>query len=236
MNNNPIEQVDFQKGFPIFLILSLIVLFIVFLQLPASLEDFRRFFGRIHPLVLYLILPMVGAAALWVLQSRFGLLIFRGRSTLQGMGWAAVLATLLGAAIITADYFLRYPENMNISYPRALLFYPAIGFAAEIIFHLLPLTLLLLALNPLAGHLGKEKVVWLAILLTAVSEPVFQVVFAGEALTGRNLYTLFHVFLIAFLQLYLFRRFDFLTMYSMRLFYYFYWHILWGVLRLDILF
>jgi hypothetical protein len=49
-------------------------------------------------------------------------------------------------------------------------------------------------------------------------------------------YTWIHVFVIAFLQLYVFRRFDFVSMYSFRLFYYAYWHILWGVIRLEVLF
>jgi hypothetical protein len=40
----------------------------------------------------------------------------------------------------------------------------------------------------------------------------------------------------AFLQLYVFRRFDFASMYAFRLVYYAYWHILWGVIRLKVLF
>jgi hypothetical protein len=33
-----------------------------------------------------------------------------------------------------------------------------------------------------------------------------------------------------------FRRYDFVTMYSFRLFYYAYWHIAWGVIRLRVFF
>jgi hypothetical protein len=98
------------------------------------------------------------------------------------------------------------------------------------------LALLLLVLNPLAGQLGRERVVWLGILIVAVLEPTFQVVFGGDAFTWGAAYTWIHVFAIAFLQLYVFRRFDFVSMYSFRLFYYAYWHILWGVIRLEVLF
>ena len=44
------------------------------------------------------------------------------------------------------------------------------------------------------------------------------------------------VFVIAVLQLYVFRRFDFASMYSFRLVYYAWWHILWGTIRLSVLF
>ena len=52
-------------------------------------------------------------------------------------------------AIIIADFFIRYPEDINVPVPEALLFYPAVGFVAEIAFHVLPLALLLFVLAPL---------------------------------------------------------------------------------------
>jgi hypothetical protein len=178
----------------------------------------------------------VGAAALWVLQSSYGFAILKGRTTLRGVALSAVLATVLAVAIVVADLFMRYPQDTNVPAPQSLLFYPAVGFVAEILFHVLPLALLLLALKPLVPRLGMERVVWLGILLVAVLEPTFQVLFKGDAFTWRAAYTWIHVFLIAFLQLCVFRRFDFVTMYSLRLFYYAYWHVLWGVIRLEVLF
>ena len=77
---------------------------------------------------------------------------------------------------------------------------------------------------------------WLGILLVSVLEPTFQVLFEGKALTWGAAYTWIHVYAIAFLQLYIFRRFDYVSMVSLRLFYYAYWHILWGVIRLEVLF
>ena len=179
---------------------------------------------------------LLGAAALWVLRSRYAFVILKGRATLQGIALSAVLATALGVAIVIADLFIRYPEDTNVPVPQALLFYPAVGFVAEIVFHVLPLAVLLLALSPLAGRLGRDRVVWIGVLLVAVLEPTFQVLFAGKALTWGDAYTWIHVFAIAFLQLYVFRRFDFVTMYAFRLVYYAYWHILWGVIRLKVLF
>lgn len=38
------------------------------------------------------------------------------------------------------------------------------------------------------------------------------------------------------LQLHVFRRFDFVSMLSLRLVYYVYWHLIWGAIRLRVLF
>lgn len=140
------------------------------------------------------------------------------------------------SAIVIADLIIRYPKDLNVPPPLALLFYPAIGFVAEIGLHVVPLSLLLLALTPLAPRLGKERVVWPAILLVAAAEPTYQVLFEGKPFTGVAAYTWVHVFVIAAFQLYAFRRFDFVSMFLFRLFYYAYWHILWGVARLEVLF
>lgn len=38
------------------------------------------------------------------------------------------------------------------------------------------------------------------------------------------------------LQLYVFKRYDFVAMISLRLVYYLYWHFIWGYSRLQLLF
>lgn len=229
-------QLDLRWQYAAYLALALVATIFFVLLAPSSGAYFRRFFGKTNAILVVAVASVVGAAALWVLRSRFGFAILRGRATLRGIALSAVLATAMGVAIIVADLFIRYPENTNVPVPRALLFYPAIGFVAEIVFHVLPLAVLLLALSPLAGRLGKERVVWIGILLVAALEPAFQVLFEGKAFTWGAAYTALHVFVFAALQLYVFRRFDFVTMYALRLVYYAYWHILWGVIRLKVLF
>jgi hypothetical protein len=147
-----------------------------------------------------------------------------------------VFASLLAVAIVVADLIIRYPEDTNVPVPTALLFYPAVGLVAEIVFHVVPLAILLLTLSPLARRLGRERTVWLGIVLVAILEPTFQVLFEGSALRWADAYTWLHVFAIALLQLYVFRRYDFVSMVSFRLFYYAYWHIVWGTIRLKVLF
>ena len=229
-------QLDRSWQYTAYCVLSLVALIFIVILLPSSGVYFRRFFGEMNAIVVIVVTSVVGAAALWALQSSYAFVLLKGKTTLRGMALSAALATVLAIAIVVADLFIRYPQDTNVPVPQALLFYPAVGFVAGIIFHVLPLGLLLLVLNPLVGWLGRERVVWLGILLVAVLEPTFQVLFEGKAFTWGAAYTWIHVFAIAFLQLYVFRRFDFVSMYSFRLFYYAYWHILWGVIRLEVLF
>jgi len=219
-----------------YLLLFLVALTLTAILLPSSVEHFRRFYGGTNAILVTVLAAVAGGLALWGMEANYDFVIFGGRATLRGMALSAVLATVLAVAIIIADFIIRYPEDLNVPVPQALLFYPAIGFVAELLFHIVPLAILLLLLSPLSGSFGKERVIWLAILLVAALEPTFQVLFEGEPLTWGDAYTWIHVFAIAFLQLYVFRRFDFVSMYAFRLFYYAYWHILWGALRLEVLF
>lgn len=219
-----------------YILISLVGLIFIVILLPSSGMYFRRFFGELNALIVIVLASIVGAVALWLLQDKFEFVLFMGKGTILGLKLSAFFASVLAIAIVIADFFIRYPEDTNVPIPQALLFYPSVGFVAEILFHVLPLALLLIFLNPLGGWIGKERVIWLGILVVAFLEPTFQVLFEGRAFTWGTVYTWIHVFAMAFLQLYVFRRFDFLSMYSFRLVYYAYWHILWGVIRLKVLF
>jgi hypothetical protein len=216
--------------------LSIAVVGLTAIVAQSSSTYYQRFYGGADSVLVAIGASLVGAVALRVLMARGGFEIVRGRATLRGMAVSAGLATLMGVAIIIADLFIRYPENLNVPVPEALLFYPTIGFVAEIVFHVLPLTILMLVLSPLHRRLGADRLVWLCIVIVAVSEPVFQVAFEPDPFSWPAAYTGVHVFVFALLQLAVFRRYDFASMYSFRLFYYVYWHIVWGVIRLDVLF
>ena len=234
------SSTDLQLGrtwqFAAYFTLAPAALIFTIILLPSSAAHFRRFLGGVHPIVAVVAATVVGAVALWRLGSGHGFSLFIGRQTLRGMALSAALATALAVAIVVADSIIRYPQDMNVPLPQAWLFYPAIGFVAEIVFHIVPLALLLLLLSPLGGSIGGERVVWIGILLVAALEPTFHVLSEAKPLTWGSAYTWIHVFAIAFLQLYVFRRYDFVSMYSFRLVYYLYWHILWGVIRLQVLF
>ena len=219
-----------------YLAVSLFALICTVGLLPWSDNGFHRVLGAANPVLVVVAAAGIGALALWFLQVNTEFAILKGWRTLRGMTWSVFLATVLAGTIIAADLVFRYPQDINVPVPEALLFYPAIGFVAEIAFHVLPLAILLLALRPLEEWLGREPVTWIGIVLVAVLEPAYQVLAEVPPLTGRAVYTGVQVFAIALLQLYVFKRFDFVSMYAFRLFYYAYWHILWGMVRLDVLF
>jgi hypothetical protein len=221
----------------LFAVLGVVAAVATAVLLPSSDRYFTRFYGATDPVLVAIVASLLGALGIAVLTRRFGFRVLGGRHlALRGVGLSAVLASVMAIAIVVADLVIRYPQNTNVPVPEALAFYPTIGFVAEIIFHVLPLALVLLALAPLERRLGRDRVAWLAILVVAISEPTFQVLFDGTALRWGDAYTWIHVFVFALLQLYVFRRFDFVSMYAFRLIYYAYWHIIWGVIRLELLF
>lgn len=206
------------------------------LAVPSAAADYGRYLLGLPTLAVVVAVAVVGGVALGALRAWGEFEIVVGRFTLQGLRLAALLATALAVPILLVDVVLRYPEAINVPMPRALLFYPTIGFVAEVVFHLAPLAVLLLATKPLWARLGKGRVILAALVVAALVEPVFQVLFPGGELALIDAYTAVHVFAISALQLYVFRRYDFVSMYVFRLVYYAYWHIAWGSLRLELLF
>ena len=145
---------------------------------------------------------------------------------------------LFALVMILFDSQVVFPEDVNRPFPDALLFYPSIGFVVEILFHLLPLTLLLIVLTSLFNNLGFKELIWPSILLVALLEPFFQTVigFSSTYSPWVTRFVALHIFLLNFCQLAIFKRYDFVSMYSFRLVYYLLWHIVWGVIRLKLLF
>ena len=104
---------------------------------------------------------------------------------------------------------------MNVPFPESLLFYPVIGFMAEIVFHVLPLSLLLMALPTIFKNIRLGTTVWISILIVALLEPTFQAVLnvIDAPLIGASHqytwwavgYDWLHIFLINLFQLLMFR-------------------------------
>jgi len=55
-------------------------------------------------------------------------------------------------------------------------------------------------------------------------------------LTWLQAFVAAHVFAINLIQLYVFRRFGFMAIYGFRFVYYACWHVIWGYLRLQLIF
>jgi len=172
---------------------------------------------------------------------------FAGLTWLRRAGWLpdkargidratiALLACGFAALTIAMDLAAPYPRDINVPLPAALLFYPAIGFVVEITFHLVPLALLLALVS--AVGMAPRVALPAALLLTAALEPAFQVVAGfGAGPLWRDLALALHLFAFGLVQLTLLRRNGFAAMLAFRLVYYLIWHVLWGTVRLGVLF
>jgi hypothetical protein len=198
---------------------------------------FRSLLGRVHPLVAIPGALCLGIVLVACLMSR-GWFVVHGEGTGKGVLWACGLAALLGALIIFVDLRGAFTAEISKPLPDSLLYYPVFGYLAEVVFHLLPLTLLLLGLTRLLGAESFEKVIWPAIVVVAALEPVFQTLLPGARPrpTWAVVYVFFHILAINLLQLALFRRYGFVSMWVFRLVYYGIWHVAWGSARLAVLF
>lgn len=198
---------------------------------------YRPFFGRLNPILVVTLIIFLGAALFYYLISRDYFFIFR-----PGNGRGLLLAVAFGAVfflvIFVIDWLVVLPQDINRPFPASLPFYFSIGFVVEILFHVLPLTLLLALLTSIFPRTPWQSFVWPLIGLVALLEPLFQTAFGFSRPYPWWVMLLIacNIYLINLAQLYLFQRYDFLSMYTLRLVYYTLWHILWGILRLRILF
>lgn len=198
---------------------------------------YQRFLGRINPLLVAGLVILLGAMLLTYLLSQGWFAIYQPQNA-SGLWIATGLASLFAMGMILADTQIVLPENINIPFPQSLLFYPSIAFVVEILFHVLPLTLLLFAVTLMFEKLTLGVVIWPVILLVAFLEPVYQTLFGSS--TGYSTWSVgfiaLHIFLINVCQLLIFKRYDFVSMYTFRLVYYLFWHVIWGYMRLRVLF
>jgi hypothetical protein len=155
----------------------------------------------------------------------------------KGILVAAGFAILPGLIIILLDLKAVFPADTNRPFPDALFFYPIFGFVVEVIFHMLPLALFLFILTSVF-KLNFEQVIWPCIFLVALLEPIFQTIlgFSKPYPTWVTVSVFLNILLINLFQLSIFKRYDFVSMFSFRLVYYAAWHILWGIVRLKLLF
>ena len=227
-----------KRQYRVYLVLSLVVLGFVGILYGFDRFQFQRFLGAFNPLLAFLAAGILGFFILsYFLSKKWFAVCEKGNR--RGLVYAACIAAMLGIIMIFVDTKIVFPPYINILFPASLLFYPAMGFFVEVVFHLLPLAVLLYILSTVFRNAESVRLIWLSIGIVAFLEPVYQAV--NMASSGRFplwavLYVGFHIFIINFCQLALFRRYDFVTMYTFRLVYYLIWHIIWGYARLELLF
>lgn len=215
--------------------LSIVVLVLVGF---SDMDVFRRFMGAANPLLIFAVVCLLGIASLALLLSQGWFVIYRADNW-KGWSHYFTLALLFGCNAILIDLNIVFPADMNVPFPASLLFYPAIDFLVQIVFHVLPLTLLLFALDLFFRNADRGKLIWVGMVIVALLEPIHHMLDMNSA----NAYSLWavalvglHVYVINFVELLVFKRYDFIAMYLFRLVFYAVWHIAWGAARLELLF
>ena len=221
----------------VFLSLSLVIAILTGVLYNRNAPIFQPFFGRINPLLAILVIVLLGTILSTSLLSRGWFIIYKA-GEFKGLLVAACLAGLLGLGIILVDLIAVFPADVNRPFPDSLFFYPIFGFVVEVIFHMLPLALLLFLMTSIFKGIDFDKAALLCILIVAFLEPIFQTIlgFSRPYPSWVTVYVFMNIFLINLLQLLIFKRYDFVSMYSFRLVYYLIWHIVWGYVRLKLLF
>lgn len=197
---------------------------------------FKRFLGAVNPILASIVIVLLGGALLLFFLARGWFAIYTAGNPMRFL-WAAGLVVLLATFMVLVDGRAVLPKDLNAPFPQSLFFYPAAGYAAEVLFHLLPLFILLIVPVSLLKSLQFEQIIWPCIIIVSFIEPVFQ----ARPLFGKYplwvaAYVFLNVWVISIAQLALFRRYDFVSMYAFRLMYYLLWHIIWGHARLSLLF
>ena len=206
----------------------------------AGSSAFERFLGPVPPIAVAATAAGLGAVSLRAL-ARHGWLPSSKtpsrRRLRRGLAWAAGTAVPLAAAAIAFDTRIPFPRDTNVPWPESVLYYPAIGFVAEVAFHLGPLAALLSALRWRLDPDADDWRVWCAAGTVATTEAVFQTI---AALSGADqrvaIFVAPHLLAIGFVELVILRRFGFVPMAAFRLVYYALWHVAWGHARLELLF
>ncbi len=228
-----------RSQFQIFVGISVVVtVFLGVLNFQGYPSLLLNLFMGINPLIGVLLVSLLGFFLFAFLISKSCFAIYK-KGHLNGLLYASALAALLGLIAIIVDFSTRiYSADINVLLPKSLFFYPALGYVAEILFQVLPLTLILIILTPLSKKISDDKIIWVSILVASILEPAFQtlVIGGGQLPLWFIVLEFLRIFAIIVSQLAFFKRYDFVTMYWFRIVYYIFWHILWGYLRLVLLF
>lgn len=196
------------------------------------------FIGDTYSVFAIAVIAVAGGVALAYLVQNAGFAFYDHSLVRRGLRRAILAGTLFVIPTILVDLLAPYPANINLPLPGAAWFYPLIALVAEAGFHLIPMALLLWLSSLLVGKFASmDRQAGRAILVVACLEPLFQVFAAPSTTSGWVLaYLALHLYAFNLVQLHLFRRYGFVTMYALRIVYYLWWHLLWGALRLELLF
>jgi hypothetical protein len=225
-----------KEQFRAYILLSIMIIFqVVFLNALNPLI-FKRFFGDTSSVLVFTAVTILGFM-LFLFLNRDNSFYIVNNSCKNRISYAFLAAFLFFIPIVIIDLKIPFPENINVSFPESIFFYPAMGFFVEIIFHLFPLLLLYNLIKILKIKASRDFIIWTCIIIVSIAEPLFQYRLSGESVSVfKDLYVFLHLYLINIASLVLFKKYDFISMYFFRFFYYILWHIIWGAIRIEIIF
>jgi len=212
------------------LLASAAVVASVYMLSAGSHADFTPYFGPLGPALAAAMVCVAGLAAFHVLQKHAGLSVCDAGASRQRFAIAAVLALPFMIAVTLADVFLRFGADINVGGWPALVFYPAMAYVAQLALHVVPLALVLLLFHAVFPAARRNWLTGIAIVLVSGLEAAFQVASLQSPLLTAYVAT--SLFFFGIVELSLYWRFDYVTMYVFRLVYYSYWHLIWGQVRL----
>lgn len=226
-----------RKQFEVFFALAIFSLAAVSILYFNGPNLFKRFIGPINPILAFAIVSVLGFAISAFFLSRNMYNVYKPKD-FKGIVPFVALAALFGSCAVVLDIAHPFPRDINIAYPKSLLFYPAIGFLVEVVFHQTPLLILSTVGASLFNKVSKERIATVCLAVVALIEPTFQlVVFIFDRPPLWFAIAVWaNILCFNATQLVAYKRRDFATMYSLRLVYYLIWHIVWGHARLQILF
>lgn len=195
-------------------------------------DAFATYFGQFPPILIVAVAALAGAVSLRFLEYRGWWSARPPNEIRHGVLLSTVAALGFAAVAVAADVWFGFPQDLNVPWPDAVLFYPSIAFVAEFAFHMLPLTLLVAVMGWRFTRSGFNRRVWTGIIVVAAIEAGFQIV-VGSSL---RFFVAPHLVAIGIYELLVFRRFGYIPMIWFRLAYYLSWHVIWGSARLDLLF
>jgi len=191
---------------------------------------FQPYFGGLHPAFGALLICVAGIATFRLLRKRWGLQFFIAKLPPRARLVPVLAALPFMVAVTLADLLLGFPLGIHVPLPTALAFYPTMGYIAQIALHILPFALLMVLGEFLFESWSEKTRLRLAIVLAAGIEAALQVTATAEPTSPLAFFTAAQLFFFGTTELLLYCRYDYLAMYTFRITYYGYWHILWSAL------
>ena len=132
-------------------------------------------------------------------------------------GWTHFVATKMGL------------KTIHIDFPASLLIYPGGAIIVNIIYRIFPIPFLLwLISSVILKNRAQDRIFWILAILLSFVEPLSDI---GLRAIGYGIMAAVFVqdYALNIIEAWLFRKYGYLTPILMRIFFYLFWHVLWGL-------